>query len=115
LTPDKQSALLQNWNTRPANNANAKDKDKPFLSYQLHSNRPYNITYGYFTKCYVGVKLNKWGRKPVKRVALAPDFARVLGVTTTLQTNLKIVSVGDSVGIQFHQLLEEAAGALWKN
>jgi hypothetical protein len=81
----------------------------------LHSDRPYNITYGYFTKCYVGVKANKWGRKPIKRVALAPDFAGVLGVTTTLETNLKILSLGDSVGMQFHQLLEEAAGALWQN
>jgi hypothetical protein len=112
LTPDK-SAILQNWNTRPS--ANATDDDKLFISYQLHSNRPYNITYGYFTKCYVGVKTNKWGRKPIRRVALAPDLAKVLGVTTTLQTNLKILSLGDSVGIQYHQLLEEAAGAQWQN
>jgi hypothetical protein len=82
-----------------------------FLSYQLHNEKPYNVTYGVFTQCKVGVVTNKWGRKPIKRVPLAPDFARILNVTTWFETNLKILMLGDSVGMQFHQILEEAAGA----
>mmetsp|Transcript_24286 Transcript_24286/g.26084 ORF Transcript_24286/g.26084 Transcript_24286/m.26084 type:complete len:544 (-) Transcript_24286:3431-5062(-) len=82
--------------------------EKPFLTYQLHYDKPYQIRYGNNTKCIVGVKTNKFGRKPIKRVALNSLLSSVLNVTTTVQTNLKIISVGDSVGIQFHELLEEA-------
>jgi hypothetical protein len=97
------------------------DDDKPFISYQMvhtntNDNRPYNLTFGYFTKCYLGVKTNKHGRKPIRRVPLAPPLERILGTAiTTVRTNLKIIMVGDSVGMQFHQLLEEAAGATWNH
>jgi hypothetical protein len=84
-----------------------------FLSYQLHLDQPYNITYGFFTKCYTGVTTNKWGRKPIKRVPLAQPLADILKFTTTVETNMNILMLGDSVGMQFHQLLEEAAGATW--
>jgi hypothetical protein len=84
-----------------------------FLSYQLHLDQPYNVTYGFFTKCYVGVTTNKFGRKPIKRVPLAQPLADILNFTTTVETNMKILMLGDSVGMQFHQVLEEAAGATW--
>eukprot|EP00536_Pseudo-nitzschia_multiseries_P019153 jgi/Psemu1/293770/fgenesh1_pg.3980_\ len=51
---------------------------------------------------------NKFGRKPVTRVELSPPLVDVLNVTALLRTNLKIISVGDSVGMQFHEVLEEA-------
>jgi RES domain-containing protein len=84
-----------------------------FLNYQLHRNRPYNITFGQYTKCTLGITYNKWGRKPVERVALAPTFQSLLKLTTSIQTNLKLIVLGDSVGTQFFQLLEEAMGATW--
>jgi hypothetical protein len=84
-----------------------------FLNYQLHRDRPYNITFGQYTKCTLGITTNKWGRKPVERVALAPTFQSLLNVTTSIQTNLKLLVLGDSVGTQFFQLLEEAMGATW--
>ena len=84
------------------------DNEKKFISYQLHYDKPYDITFGHNTKCVVGVKTNKWGRKPIRRAALTYPFRKILDVTTTVQTNLKIISIGDSVGMQFHELLEEA-------
>jgi hypothetical protein len=81
-----------------------------FVAYQLHYDQPYNITFGHQTTCKVGITANKWGRKQIKRVPLSPPFQQILGVTTTWATNLKVISVGDSVGMQFHEMLEEAAG-----
>lgn len=80
-----------------------------FVSYRLHYDRPYNITFGHQTTCKVGITTNKWGRKPLKRVPLSSPFQQALDVTTTWATNLRIISVGDSVGMQFHEILEEAA------
>jgi hypothetical protein len=37
-------------------------------------------------------------------------LAEILDFTTTVETNIKILMLGDSVGMQFHQVLEEAAG-----
>jgi hypothetical protein len=81
---------------------------------QTNSKR-YNMTFGYQTTCKVGVTRNKWGRKPVERVPLPPQLQDILGVTTFFKTNLRIITVGDSVGMQFHELLEEAAGVTWSS
>lgn len=88
----------------------AGERDSFFVSYQLHYDQPYNLTFGHQTTCKVGTTTNKWGRNRILRVPLAPAFRRALEVTATVATNLKIISVGDSVGMQFHQVLEEAAG-----
>ena len=107
-------ALPPNTNITNTQRQSSSTKRLPFLSYQLYyGDRPYNVTYGYFTKCYVGRTTNKWGRKPIRRDPLAQPLAQLLNVTTYLQTNLRILMLGDSVGIQLHQLLEEAAGVTW--
>lgn len=82
--------------------------NKGFLSYRLEYDKPYNVTYGPHTQCAIGITTNKWGRKAITRVGLTEPFSKILNVTAYLQTNLKIITVGDSVGIQFHEVLEEA-------
>ncbi|KAG7339392.1 hypothetical protein IV203_006488 [Nitzschia inconspicua] len=87
-----------------------------FLHYQLYQkHRPYNITFGPYTKCRLGITYNKRGKKPIERVALPTYLQEIMDVTTYIQTNLKILSVGDSVGIQVHQVLEEAIGGVWND
>jgi len=56
----------------------------------------------------LGRTANKFGKKRINRVELSDPLQNILNVTTSIQTNLKIMSVGDSVGIQFHNILEEA-------
>ncbi|KAG7363964.1 hypothetical protein IV203_037166 [Nitzschia inconspicua] len=92
------------------------EQEPPFIHYQLYQkNRPYNITFGPYTKCRLGITYNKRGKKPIERVALPTYLQEIMDVTTYIQTNLKILSVGDSVGIQFHQVLEEAIGGVWND
>ncbi|VEU41258.1 unnamed protein product [Pseudo-nitzschia multistriata] len=81
---------------------------KPFLTYRLELDKPYSVTYGPHTRCWIGVETNKWGRKPIHRTGLSKPLSDILNVTAYVKTNLRIISVGDSVGIQFHELLEEA-------
>ena len=81
---------------------------KPFVSYRLEYGKPYNIKYGQYTRCKLGITRNKFKRNPYRRVPLSKPLFDVLNVTTYLRTNLKIITVGDSVGMQFHQVLEEA-------
>ena len=96
---------------------NTNNTDKLFLNYQLHYDRPYNITFGPFTRCTVGVVYNKRGKKPIERVPLASPLHDILNdqVTVNIQTNMKIISVGDSVLMQFHEVLEEAVGMVWND
>lgn len=98
----------KNVNVNSINSQADSNNKKLFLTYQLHYDKPYNVTYGHNTRCIVGTKYNKWGRKPIRRVELSHPLRKVLNVTTTINTNLKIITVGDSVAIQFHELLEEA-------
>lgn len=49
--------------------------------------------------------------KPESRRPLPFPMEKLLNVTTTISTDLKILFMGDSVGIQFFQGFEEAAGA----
>jgi hypothetical protein len=87
-----------------------------FIHYQLyHGDRPYNLTFGPWTRCRLGVTFNKRGKKPIERVPLSKQFADILNVTTYIQTNMKIISIGDSVGMQFQEVLEEAAGGVWQD
>jgi len=72
--------------------------NKAFVNYWLESDKPYSIKFGKYMRCKV-----EYGR-----VELYKPFAEILNVTTYLQTNLKIITVGDSVGMQFHHVLEEA-------
>ena len=81
---------------------------KVFVDYILKYDKSYNVTYGPYTQCAIGVKANKWGRKKITRVGLSKPFTKILNVTTYLRTNLKIITVGDSVAMQFHEVLEEA-------
>ena len=71
---------------------------KAFVTYWLESDKPYTVKYGRYMRCGVGNG----------RVELSKPFSDILNVTTYLQTNLKIITVGDSVGMQFHEALEEA-------
>jgi hypothetical protein len=91
------------------------DGRKLFLNYQLQYDRPYNITFGPFTRCTLGVVYNKRGKKPIERTPLRPELRDIIDgdVTADIQTNMKIISVGDSVLMQFHEVLEEAVGAVW--
>jgi hypothetical protein len=89
--------------------------ETPFIHYELYQDRPYNITFGPYTKCQLGITYNKRGKKPIERVPLKARLQEVMNMTTFLKTNLKILSLGDSVGIQFHQVLEEAVGGVWND
>lgn len=89
--------------------------NKPFLYYDLYQDRPYNITFGPYTQCQLGISYNKRGKKPIERVALTDFLTNIMNVTTYIYTNLKLLSVGDSVGMQFHQVLEEAVGGKWND
>ena len=80
------------------NTSHYESKSKSFVSYWLESDKPYSIKYGRYMRCPVGNE----------RVELSKPFSEILNVTTYLQTNLKIITVGDSVGMQFHEVLEEA-------
>ena len=84
------------------------DGHNAFVSYRLEYDKPYSVKYGPYTQCAIGTKTNKFGRKAITRVGLSESLSKILNVTAYLQTNLKIVSVGDSVLMQFHQVLEEA-------
>ena len=95
----------QNHNTR---DIVGEDGNKAFVSYRLEYDKPYSVKYGPHTQCAIGTKTNKFGRRPVTRVGLSESLSKILNVTAYLQTNLKIISVGDSVSMQFHQVLEEA-------
>lgn len=82
---------------------------KPFVRYWLEYDKPYSLVYANATgQCKIGLTHNKWGRKPILREGLDKSLSKILDVTTYLQTNLKIITVGDSVAMQFHQVLEEA-------
>jgi len=76
------------------------------ISYKLIRGLPYNSTFDPFYACkadgYTGA-----------RAAVAPAFSKkgVVDFNVQLSTSLKILIVGDSVGIQFSQALQEAAGA----
>jgi hypothetical protein len=52
---------------------------------------------------------------PTQRLALPEPIQRQLNFTTTVSTNLKILIMGDSVGIQIFQGFEEAAGGTFAN
>ena len=83
--------------------------NKPFVRYWLEYDKPYSLVYANTTgQCKIGLTHNKWGRKPILREGLDKSLSKILDVTTYLQTNLKIITVGDSVAMQFHQVLEEA-------
>jgi hypothetical protein len=88
-----------------------------FLSYQLSHDQPYNLTFAPYTQCEVMDVTttiddsNKRKTKAIQRVPLSPSLHSILNVSTYFQTNLKILVLGDSVGIQFAQVLQEAAGA----
>ncbi|CAB9511164.1 expressed unknown protein [Seminavis robusta] len=49
------------------------------------------------------------------RVDLPPPIARVLNYTTRVTTDLRLLLMGDSVGIQMFQYFEEAAGGSARN
>lgn len=119
--PTRKTQLATNGFAQNSTNYNNKgdepplDRDERFFSYQMYREYPYNVTYGPFTQCHLGRTTNKWGRKPIDRVPLSQPFVDVLNMSTYFQTNLRILTLGDSVGIQFHQLMEEAAGATWND
>jgi hypothetical protein len=91
--------------------------DKLFVNYQLHYGQPYNVTFGPFTRCTLGVVYNKRGKKPIERTPLSKELHGIIDkdFTVTIQTNMKIISVGDSVLMQFHEVLEESVGMLWND
>jgi hypothetical protein len=92
-------------------------KDKLFVNYQLLYDQPYNVTFGPFTRCTLGVVYNKRGKKPIERTPLSKELHGIIDkdFTVTIQTNMKIISVGDSVLMQFHEVLEESVGMLWND
>ena len=81
------------------------------LSYSMKRDSSYNMTFSQATPCTLGVTTNKWGRHPQWREPLLEGLQPLLNFTTTIRTHLNLLVMGDSVGIQFGQLLEEALGA----
>jgi hypothetical protein len=84
----------------------------PIVSYAMRRYSSYNMTFEQATKCNLGVSFNKWGRKPKWREPLLEPLQPLLNFTTFIHTNLNILVMGDSVAIQFGQLLEEALGVI---
>jgi hypothetical protein len=83
----------------------SKDNEK-FINYTLLSSeasdfKPFNNTYDIFYNCRNDAKY----RRETSPTFLSPS---VLNFVTMIRTNLNIVFVGDSVGIQLSQALQEA-------
>jgi hypothetical protein len=75
------------------------------ISYNLLRGLRYNNTYNPWMRCEL---------KPGERSDLHPTMKQARGVldfSTTISTNLKLLVMGDSVAIQFSQVLQEATGA----
>ena len=109
--------LSQGLGSAPSSSSVVKkqEKDKKTvrdstISYKLIRGLTYNNTYDPFYICkadgYTG-----------ERASLSPKFSQngVLDFHVQITTSLKILIVGDSVGIQFAQALQEATGALSEN
>lgn len=86
------------------------EKEETYVSYTIFRNQTYNLTFALGTRCPLGKTTNKWGRNPQWREPLDPGLQPSLNVTTRVRTNLRILVLGDSVGIQFGEILEEALG-----
>ena len=99
------------------------------ISFQLHDPKviPINNTFNPYVTCQVGMIFQGKGlrRKPTKEVRSGilppslmnvtqsgdyPREGRVLDFTATISTNLKILQIGDSVGVQLAQTFDEMVG-----
>lgn len=85
-------------------------KPRPTISYKLIRGYQRNNTFDPYYIC----KADKYFGP---RAAISQVFLQkgVLDFDTQLTTSLKIIVLGDSVGIQFSQALQEAAGAQMQN
>lgn len=70
------------------------------ISYRLHRDNFFTNRYNLYYRCN--------NRQP-----LSPDLDVILNFTTTISTDLKILVMGDSVGVQLAQGLQEAASPLF--
>lgn len=93
------------------NGVNHHEDSRKHLSYSMTRHTSYRMTFSQATPCILGKTTNKWGRHPQWREELLDGLQPLLNFTTAIQTNLNVLVMGDSVGIQFGQLLEEAVGA----
>ena len=99
------------------------------ISFELHDPKvaPINNTFNPYVTCQVGMIFQGKGlrRKPTKEVRSGilppslmnvtqsgdyPREGRVLDFTATISTNLKILQIGDSVGVQLAQTFDEMVG-----
>lgn len=74
-----------------------------FLSYELHYNESFEGIYSLDYHC------PEIDGSLATRAPLSPKLVETFHFKTTISTNLKILTLGDSVGLQFHETLEEAA------
>ena len=86
-----------------------------WISYRLRRNVHFNNTFNPTLRCPLGERAFLEGKGNRKRFSarreLPLEMKSALDFVTTISTNLKIVVMGDSVGIQVAQGLEEASGA----
>jgi hypothetical protein len=93
--------LFQNHNTtRSASNILL----EPRIAYQLRWNVPYDNPFSPIYTCPIDNNTT-FPLPPILHEKGILDF------TTTISTNLRVLTMGDSVGILFAQSLENAAGA----
>lgn len=105
-------AFLENLWPGSEQSAVASKATSAYVTYSMSRYSSYNMTFSQANKCNLGVSTNKWGRKPKWREPLLGALQPLLNFTTMVETPLNILFMGDSVAIQFGQLLEEALGAV---
>lgn len=83
--------------------SNASSAPVPFISYTLHRNNSFQNLYTPHYQC------------TAQKHQLHSAMQDTLNFTTKVSTNLKILFMGDSVGVQNAQSFQEAAGATKRN
>lgn len=108
---DVTNADMLQADSRPKHPATVTFTGRVNVSYTLTKGESYNMTFaGSAYRCPIGKGQIK--KKPVWRDSLEESLEPSLNFTTHVDTNLRILVLGDSVAIQFGQLLEEAFGAI---
>lgn len=83
------------------------------ISYTMRRGDSYNMTFAASAyRCPLGNAIDKFGNPKWFREPLLKSLQPHLNFTTFVQTNLRILVLGDSVAIQLGQLLEEVLGVI---
>ena len=120
VTPPAENQSHAITHPRAANTTLSTEKPEDFqeptnknelrISFQLQKHIPYNNPFSPYYLCPLDGMYEQFHPLPD-----ALQGKGILDFTTTISTNLRILTMGDSVGILFGQSLEKAAGASLNN